>query len=250
MTPTERDAKRDDIVRDYTSHAPSNLTAMSNPDMDALEFPFEDKTQRDNRALMTTPLLSEIRGIESLKEVISSVDVDKTINDMFAIIGNMEQQLKKVLSINALLDKDLRASREIISELRREKSQVEKELQRLNDETATREELQAEIEHLIDERNLAQTSIGVLKKEIDTLKTKELLARELVEELEGEKSDLLREINYLELRYTAAIETIGRLERGINTLRGERIVNLEKIKSLKQDTAVSDKTTQAGQSDV
>ncbi|MBF0317210.1 MAG: hypothetical protein HQL04_03465 [Nitrospirae bacterium] len=233
---TNRDAKRNDI-----SDSASNSAEIS--DMDTLEFSFENKTQqRESRALMTTPLLSEIRGIEFLKEVISSVDVEKTLNDMFAIIGNMEKQLKKVLSINALLDKDLRASKEIISDLRHEKVQVQEELQRINDETATREELKAEIEHLIDERNLAQTSIVDMKKEIEALKRKELLARERVDDLEVEKSDLLREISYLEIRYSSAIEAIGRLEREISTLRGERIVNLEKIKSLKKN--VTDKTGQ------
>ncbi|MBF0337241.1 MAG: hypothetical protein HQL05_05365 [Nitrospirae bacterium] len=239
MTPTDitqRDAKRDDI-----SDAANNVTEMSAPDMDALEFPFESKTQHQSRALMTTPLLSEIRGIEFLKEVISSVDVEKTLNDMFAIIGNMEKQLKKVLSINAILDKDLRASKEIISELRHEKGQVEQKLQRITDETATKEELQAEIEHLIDERNIAQTAIVDMKKEIGALKRKELLARERADDLEIEKSDLIREINYLEIRYSSAIEAIGRLEREISTLRGERIINLEKIKSLKKNA-----TTQAG----
>ncbi|MBF0343174.1 MAG: hypothetical protein HQL06_02995 [Nitrospirae bacterium] len=240
MTPTDMTAKEMIDLSDT-----SKLTVMSNPDAEALEFPFENKTQRKNNAMMTTPLLSGIKGIEFLKETISTVDVEKTINDMFAIISNMEQQLNNVLSINALLDKDLRGSKEIISDLRREKLQAEKELQRITDETATREELQAEIEHLIDERNFAQSSIGDMKREIDTLKRKELLSRERVEELEGERTDLIREINYMELKYASSIETIGRLEKEIRTLRGERIVTFEKLKSLKKNAPVSDKITKA-----
>jgi hypothetical protein len=63
-------------------------------------------------------IMPKMKGLDILKEGIYTVDLEKTINDMFLVIKNMESQLEKALTINTLLEKDLSEAKEVIAELK------------------------------------------------------------------------------------------------------------------------------------
>jgi len=182
--------------------------------------------------LANQSLMPEIKGFELLEKIDSTLNVGKTINEMFSIIQNMESQLKKVLSINGTLEKDLKASKEMITDLKTEKLSLENKIAALEEEIPSKKELQAEIDHLIKERNDAQPLIRDMKIKVDNMKQQMATFRERIVELEEEKSDLLKEINFFEVRMDAAVKKASVYEKEINILKGERIVNQKKLKYL------------------
>ncbi|MGA2228840.1 MAG: hypothetical protein ABSH41_30765 [Syntrophobacteraceae bacterium] len=180
-------------------------------------------------------VMPEIKGLDILKEGIYSTDLEKTISDMYSTIRNMEVQLERVLNINTHLEKDLKASREMISLLKTEKSQLEKTIVRLENEIPSKRELQIEIDHLVEERNVAQGNIRETKLKLATVQKTVLHLQERVASVEEEKRDAITEINYLESRLKAATEKIKRYESEITALRGEKLVQVEKIRSMEAE---------------
>ena len=70
-------------------------------------------------------LMPKIRGLDILKEGGYEVDFEKTIQDMFAVIKNMENQLEKVMGINDLLERDLKETNDLNAELKADKRRLE-----------------------------------------------------------------------------------------------------------------------------
>ncbi len=179
--------------------------------------------------------IPQIKGLEFLKDGGYAVDLEKTINDMFMVIKKMETQLEKVLTINALLEKDLRDSKEVIADLMAEKSTLESAIARMHEEMPSKRELQMELEHMLDERNDAQKIIRDLKLKSQKMQEFVIRSQEKSGSLEEEKSDVITEINFLESRLNAAVEKIGAYERDLNILKGEKLANVEKIKALEDE---------------
>jgi chromosome segregation ATPase len=180
-------------------------------------------------------VMPEIKGLDILREGIYSSDLEKTISDMYSTIRNMEIQLERVLNINTHLEKDLKASREMIGLLKTEKSQLEKTIAQLENEIPSKRELQIELDHLVEERNVAQGNIREMKLKLGTVQKTVLHLQERVARVEEEKRDAITEINYLESRLKAATEKIKRYESELTVLRGEKLVQAEKIRCVEQE---------------
>ncbi|KPJ99415.1 MAG: hypothetical protein AMK71_09800 [Nitrospira bacterium SG8_35_4] len=195
----------------------------------------EDNPENSSPVIIETGLMPEIKGLELLKKAGSTLKVGRTIKDMFSVIKNMESQLKKVLSINASLEKDLRDTKDVISDLKDEKVRLENEIADLEEELPSKRELQSRIDHLIEERNSAQPQIRDMRIQVDDMKKEVSKYRERLEELNEEKSDLLLEISFLEERHKAALKKIAAYERESHTLKGERLINSRKMKALEKD---------------
>ncbi|MBF0457177.1 MAG: hypothetical protein HQK99_04700 [Nitrospirae bacterium] len=181
-----------------------------------------------------TSTLPEIRGVELLRDASGTVDVGKTIREMFICIQNMEKQLTDVLSINASLERDIKSSRELITNLRTEKQDLQRTIDTINREIPSKRELQAEIEHLIEERNSSQSYVVDMKAVSDKAKYEAQVYKNRIAELNEEKSDLLRDINYLETKIGAAMKKINAYAKEINILKGERHIHREKIAKLER----------------
>ena len=180
-------------------------------------------------------VMPDIRGLDILKEGIYSSDIEKTISDMNSTIKNMEVQLERVLNINSHLEKDLKASREVIGLLKGEKSQLAKTIEQLENEIPSKRELLIEIDHLVEERNAAQGNIREMKLKVGAVQKTVLHLQERVASVDGEKRDAITEINYLESRLKSASEKIKRYEGETTALRGENLVQVEKIRCMEAD---------------
>jgi len=185
--------------------------------------------------MMEEAIMPEIRGLEILKEGTYAVDVEKTITQMYGVIKNMEAQLQRVLAINTELEKDLDASKEMIAELKLSKSQLENTIARMEEKMPSKRELQIEIDHLIEERNAAQTDIRDMKLKLERMEEIAVRYQDRIAGLEEEKRDAVAEINFLESQLNSVAERTGRYEKEINVLRGEKLAHMEKIKSLKEE---------------
>ncbi len=177
--------------------------------------------------------MPEIKVLEHLKNTTGSHDVAQTIKTLFNSMQNMDAQLQSVLKINATLEADLKTSKELIAQLRVERSELEATINKMNEELPSKRELKAEIDRLIEERNEAQAQIKVLKDRSQAIQAEREQYRRRIEELETEKQDLLKDITYLEQKLSVAMEKLEICAREINTLRGERVSNLQKIEHLK-----------------
>lgn len=178
--------------------------------------------------------MPEMKVLEYLKNETGTMDIGKTIKDLFVSMQNMDAQLKSVLTINAALEKDIRISKDVIDRLKAEKSELENTITMLREEMPSKRDLQVEIEHLIEERNHAQASIRSMKLLVENTKGETHGLKERVAELENEKADLKRDIDYVEIKLNAALEKLNAYVKEVNILKGERLSNLEKTGNLRQ----------------
>ncbi|MBF0321183.1 MAG: hypothetical protein HQL01_15425 [Nitrospirae bacterium] len=178
--------------------------------------------------------LPEIRGVELLRDASGTVDVGKTIREMFLCIQNMEKQLNEVLSINASLERDIKSSRELITNLRTEKQDLQRTIDTLNHEIPSKRELQAEVDHLIEERNSSQSYVVDMKAMVEKARHEAQGYKGRVAELEEEKADLLKDIAYLESKISAALKKINTYAKEINILKGERHIHRERLAKLEK----------------
>lgn len=199
----------------------------------------EDSSTVSESAVCEEAVLPEIRGLEILKEGTYAVDLDKRISDMLGVIKSMEGQLESVLSQNAYLKKDLDASKEMIAQLSAEKSRLESVIFRMEEEIPSKRELQIEIDHLIEERNMAQGSILKLKSDLEKMKKESAHYQERIMSLDEDKKDAIVELDYFESKLNSANKKAREYEKGINRLTGERLTYKEKIESLEADLSTS-----------
>jgi len=199
----------------------------------------EDSSTAPESDVSEKAVMPEIRGLEILKEGTYAVDLDKRISDMLGVIKSMEGQLETVLSQNAHLKKDLDASKEMIAQLSAEKSRLEGVIARMEEEIPSKRELQIEIDHLIEERNLAQGSILKLKSDLEKMDKEFAHHQERIVSLEEDKKDAIVELDYFESKLNSANKKVREYEKGINRLRGEMLAYKEKIESLEADLSAS-----------
>lgn len=177
--------------------------------------------------------MPEIKVLEYLKNETSTLDIGKTIKNLFESMQNMDAHLNSVLAINAALEKDIKASKEVIAKLKIERAELDDTITALREEMPSKRLLQAEISHLIEERNEAQASIRAMKQQVEKIKNEAQSYQKRVAELENEKADLARDINYLETKFEASVERLNAYAKELSTLKGERLSNMEKLESLK-----------------
>ncbi len=191
-----------------------------------------EESQADTAREATMP---RIKGLEILKEGVFTVDLEKTINDMFMVIKSMEVQLEKVLTINSHLEKERKEAKEMLAEANEAKSQLEKKIASMEIELPSKRELQMEVDQLIEERNNVQMSINEQKSRVEKMQETVLQNQSRIGNLEEEKNDARAEINFLESKLNAAYEKIKSNRSEINELKGEKLVHVEKIKTLKEE---------------
>lgn len=197
--------------------------------------PAHTSSPKDVRARTESPYIAEIKGLASLQDATYSVDLEKTVGDMAAIINNMESQLDRVLSINAVLEDDLNTSKQLITELREEKARLAEEIIRLETELPTKREMEMEMEQLVEERSSVQNRIHSYNKELTTMSDTVAELRKQLVQIEMEKNDALAEVNFLESRQGTARQASTNQQNKINQLKAEKVKYQKKIISLQDE---------------
>ena len=177
-------------------------------------------------------VIPKIKGLDTLKDGLYSIDLEKTINDMFVVIKSMETQLEKVLGINSFLEKDLHVAKERIAELKKSKIELENTISRLEEEIPSKRELNIEMDYIINERNQAQKDIHKMKSNLNKMQKTVVKFKKEVGDLSEEKKDVISDVNFLEDRLNNALEEISNLKREIKILKGEKIAIIDKNSSL------------------
>jgi len=180
-------------------------------------------------------IMPKIKELEALKQGVYAVDLEKTVNDMFMVIKNMEVQLQRVLKINSVLEKDLNESKEMMADLKRAKSKLKETIARMAEEMPSKRELQIETDQLTEERNDVQASISEMKSRTTKLQEAVIEYQKRCGSLEEEKTDLMSEITFLDSRLNNALEKIAEYGNEINVLKGEKLVYVGKTKTLEEE---------------
>jgi len=179
--------------------------------------------------------VAKIKGIDLLKEGVYSVDLEKTINDMFSVIKSMESQLHKVLRINELLEKELDDAKQRISSLTKTNKSLEQTISKLEDEMPSKRELKIEMEHLIDERNQSHSKIRDLKNRLDKVQSTMMQYQRQAHDLSEEKRDIIADVSFLENRLNASNEKVIRYEKDIKSLKGEKLAMISKYNAMEEE---------------
>ncbi|MBF0204706.1 MAG: hypothetical protein HQK67_10435 [Desulfamplus sp.] len=229
--PTVNMKTKEDYIDTQIAEQFRVIERISDIDMQVKEV-LKKGSARSSRPAVEFP---KIKELELLKKGMYSIDLEKTINDMFQVMKNMESQLKSVLSINSSLEKDLKDSKEIISSLNRTNSELQEEVSQMRSELPSKRDLQIEIDYHVDERNKAEIEIRELKSKIEMLKQSMDRTRQKSSTLEEQRSDFLNEINFLEARLNADSENSKYYQREISILKGKIMVGQDKVKSLQSE---------------
>ncbi|MCI4624855.1 MAG: hypothetical protein L3V56_02735 [Candidatus Magnetoovum sp. WYHC-5] len=184
-----------------------------------------------------TPFMPVIKGLDILRRDESANDIEKTVTSMYEIVQSMEEQLHRVISINKLLEMDIKDAKEIIANLKEEKEELQNRLRFIENEFPINRELQMEIEHLIEERNNAQFIINDMKHQLE--KTQQMRAHESYQNYEDRQKGMMDEITFLERKLNKAIEHIDVLKKENIILKNEKGAQLNKIITLEKDLALT-----------
>ena len=217
-------AERESIVNEFSD--------FSERVKEVLEEETPDEIPQAQTVKSKETLMPKIRGLDILKEGGYEVDFEKTIQDMFAVIKNMENQLEKVMGINDLLERDLKETNDLNAELKADKRRLEAKIRRMEEEIPSKRELQIENDHLVDERNSAQLIIRELKVKLEKTQKKVIEFQQRLGSLGEERKDAIQEVDFLESRLNSAMQRIRDLESQCNELKGENIAQLERIQNL------------------
>ena len=209
----------------------------------------QKETSRERHAVTPKPgtmetgqsIISEIKGLEILKEGTYAVDLENTISDMLDVIKRMEAQLESVLDLNARLENDLDASKELVVDLNTEKSRLEENITRMEKEMPSSRELQLEIDELIGERNDVQVNIRSMKTKIETLQKENARKQNEIKGLKEDKQDIILEIDYVEAKLGASLNKMGQYRDETDLLRGERLTLTERITALESELKEANK---------
>ena len=209
----------------------------------------QKETSRERRAVTPKPgtmetgqsIISEIKGLEILKEGTYAVDLENTISDMLDVIKRMEAQLESVLDLNARLENDLCASKGLVVDLNTEKSRLEEKITRMEKEMPSSRELQLEIDELIGERNDVQVNIRGMKMKIEKLQKENARKQNEIKGLKEDKQDIILEIDYVEAKLGASLNKLGQYRDETDLLRGERLTLTERITALESELKEANK---------
>jgi chromosome segregation ATPase len=186
-------------------------------------------------------IISEIKGLEILKEGTYAVDLENTISDMLDVIKRMEAQLESVLNLNAKLESDLDASKGLIVDLHSEKTHLEEKISRMEEEMPSNRELLLEIDELTEERNDAQATIHAMKSKIERLQAEIHKNLKQIGRLKEDKQDIILEMDYVEAKLNAALKKNHDNRNEMDALRGERLTLIEKRRFLESELIETNK---------
>jgi len=217
----------------------SVLSTQDEPDLmeDSTETISDIDTDQDisTQTEVKEDIISKIKGMELLKEGVYSVDLEKTISDMFSVIKSMESQLHKVLNINELLEKELDEAKQRISTLTKNKKDLEQNIARLEEEMPTKHEMRIEMDHLIDERNQAHSQLRDLKQRLSNAQNATLKYQRQAHELSEEKRDIIDDVTFLESRLNASNDKLLRYEKAVKSLKGEKLTLISKLSTVENE---------------
>ena len=210
----------------------------------------EKETSKEHHSVMpdsgtigetSQAIMSEIKGLEILKEGTYAVDLEKTISDMLDVIKRMEAQLESVLNLNAKLESDLDASKGLVVDLHSENSHLEEKISRMEAEMPSNRELRLEIDELIEERNDAQFSIHTMGSKIEKLQKEIHKGLKQIGSLKEDKKDIILEMDYVEAKLNAALKRNKDYRNEVDALRGERLTLMEKRRFLESELKEANK---------
>jgi len=232
----------DTITRDDIQATSVTTDATDTDLMDALEEEIDAKTSEADKDItveITETPLPQIKGLDALKESIYAVDLDSTIDNMYQVITNMENQLKNVLKVNASLEKDLKKARERIESLNHNELRLNQKISQLEQELPSRRELAIELEHITQERNDDQVTIRAMNNRIEELK---LMIQDYKDQLHAvteEKNDLLSDVNYMDTTIDVSAKKLSDYKTKIQYLKGIDIAKTSKINDLESQLEAS-----------
>jgi len=202
---------------------------------EALQERGSSSREADVNESMDQILLPELQGFEILKEGAYVIDPEKTISNMVEVVKKMEAQLHSALGLNTDMEKDLDDSKEMIIDLRSEKSDLENTIKRMYEEIPSKRELQMEIEYLVDERNSAQRKIKDMKELLKKKNEKLGQHQKDLSDLEGDKKDYRVESEYLAKKLNTILDENRSNMAEIKKLNQSKLSDLERIKTLEQE---------------
>ena len=192
----------------------------------------EDDAAGDKTGSAQGSIMRKIKGLGILRDGVYSIDLEKTIEDMFEVMKGMEAQLDKVLTINSHLEKDRNEAKKLVVDLRKTTSQLEGKIARMEEDLPSKRALRMQIEQITEERNDAQTLISDQRSRINKLRKAVVQYQNKIGNLEEERQDAVMEVNFLESKLNKAAETIKLNNNSINELQGENLALTEKTTTL------------------
>lgn len=172
---------------------------------------------------------------EFLREKVGNLTIEGTIHEMYMTIKGMETQLRKVLDINASLEKDLKVTKETLINVNKENKDLSSKIETLENEGPSRMELERELQELIIQHNKKQEEIQDIVNEKYTIESKVGGLCKDIERLQEEKDDSGTETSILKTKVDDLIFKIKDRDVHIKKIHDENVELQRKIRKREQE---------------
>jgi chromosome segregation ATPase len=147
-------------------------------------------------------ILEQLKKISDLKTdnlaQISGSKLAHTAQEMFSIIGELEGQLRDVLSLNAALRAEERDQRKEKEKLQREKEALEQKIAALEHDVPRVQDLEKRLEIAVEEVEKFRGLYRREKEELEKIEANIKMMASLVDKAREERDDAYREIVVME----------------------------------------------------
>jgi chromosome segregation ATPase len=157
-----------------------------------------------------------------------------TVQTLSRMIKDLEDQLDRMLTVNEAGERDLEQERKRRAELERKIETLEERLLGMEQHAATIEDLQAEINHLHNERSRLASTIEEFGRQMSDTTQENRKLTVLAERLRAERDDVIDELQSVEEQFERAMKMLSDMRTRFAVLAEERDALKGRMKLLEE----------------
>jgi chromosome segregation ATPase len=141
-----------------------------------------------------------------------------TVQTLSRMIKDLEGQLDRMIAINEALEEDLDQERARGSKLERKVHDLMQKLQRAEQESVGKEDLQAQVAYLNGERSRLARKVEELTQSLDTAERANRKNDQVAKRLRAGRADALEELRSIEAQFERAMKVVSDLKTRVSVL--------------------------------
>src|SRR5690606_9244026 len=152
----------------------------------------------------------------------STTGLPSEVQTFARMIGDLEEQLDRMLATNDALSKDLADERAKRVELEGTVTELEQRLRREERDADARESLRAEINHLAHERSKLIANVREISARVTEVEQENQRQAGVIERLRAARADALEDVKTVEAQFEHAMRLVADARAQLTVLKEER----------------------------
>ncbi len=164
----------------------------------------------------------------------------ETVQRLSRMIGDLEDQLERMLGINEALERDLDKERKKTASVQQEHDKLLDRLRRSDEENASLEDLRAEVGHLGHERSRLAATIEELGRQLAESEQENRKLNLLAQRMRLERDDTIEELQSVEAQFDHSMEIVSDMKTRLVALAEEREALVGRLKAMDAQLKMTD----------